>query len=115
MLHVVLLEVEELLPDSAAVAAGSTAGWAGGSTAASVLPERSAPGRWPCAPLAAASCGWGTQSCRKRRELVSVAAFTDPVKHFSSVLVFSVISAVYIQFISKVYLLKIPVNMSRMW
>lgn len=66
MLHVGLLEVEELLPDFAAVAAeaaGSTAGWAGGLTFALALPEGYEPGRWPWAPLAAASCGWGTQSC----------------------------------------------------
>lgn len=66
MLHVGLLEMEELLPDFAAVAAGSTAGWAEGLTFALALPEGSEPGHWPWAPLAAASCGWDTQSCGGR-------------------------------------------------
>ncbi len=60
-LRVGLLEVEELLPDSAAAAAaeaaGSTAGWAGGLTFALALPGESEPDHWPWAPLAAASCG----------------------------------------------------------
>lgn len=62
VLRVELLEVEELLPDSAAEAAGSTTGWAGGWTSASARPGGSEPGCWLWSPLAAASCGWGTQS-----------------------------------------------------
>lgn len=58
-----LLELEKLPPDSAAEAAGSTAGWAGGSTVASAQPGESEPDHWPWAPLAAASCGWETPSC----------------------------------------------------
>lgn len=48
---------------AAAEAAGSTAGWAGGSTAALAPPGGSELAHWPLALLASASCGWGTQSC----------------------------------------------------
>lgn len=58
-----LLEVSQLLPDSAAEAAGSTAGWAVGLTGASARPGGSEPARWPWAPLAVALCGWETRSC----------------------------------------------------
>ncbi len=71
-LRVELLEVEELLPDSAAAAAaavvaaaeaaGSTVGWAGGLTFALALPGESESDYWPWTPLAVASCGWEKQS-----------------------------------------------------
>lgn len=66
-LRVGLLEVLELPPDSAAEAAGSTVGWARGSTAAVALPGESEPDCLPWSPLAAALCGWETQSCGGRR------------------------------------------------
>lgn len=66
--RVVLLEVEELLPCSAAAeAAGSTAGWAEGSTFALAQPGECGPDSWPWSRLAVASCGWETQSCGSRR------------------------------------------------
>ena len=58
--------LEKLLPDAAEETAGSTAGWAGGLTFASAQPGGCEPGRWPWTRPAAASCGWGTQSCGGR-------------------------------------------------
>lgn len=84
VLRVGLLEVEEQLPDSAAVAAGNTAGLAGGLISALALQGGSEPGHWPWAPLAVASCGWGIQFCgSSQRKLDSLKSRSVQYRYFN--------------------------------